>query len=123
MIVLDAVILNPDRHFGNFGFIVDNDTFDILRFAPVFDHNMAMLARAMPEDMEKIDSPYILGLGHKIGPDYIPVARHFADSIIREVLKKLRDEPLRLHETYNLPKERTDFLEKQVHHQIEEILK
>ena len=30
MIVLDAVILNPDRHFGNFGFLVDNDTFSEL---------------------------------------------------------------------------------------------
>ncbi len=44
MIVLDAVILNPDRHLGNFGFIVDNETFKVKRFAPVFDHNMALAA-------------------------------------------------------------------------------
>ena len=122
MVVLDAVILNPDRHFGNFGFIVDNDTFEVKRFAPVFDHNMSMLARAMACDLEKIDSDYILELGHKIGPDFIPVARAFADDDIRETLRRLREEPLRLHPKYNLEKERTDFIEKQVHHQIDGIL-
>lgn len=26
MIVLDAIICNTDRHFGNFGFLIDNET-------------------------------------------------------------------------------------------------
>ncbi len=122
MIVLDAVIMNPDRHFGNFGFIVDNDTFEVLDFAPVFDHNMSMLARAMACDMEEIDSPYILELGHKLGPDFIPPARAFADDETRRILRELREQPLRLHPSYNPEKERTDFLEKQVWHQIDGIL-
>lgn len=122
MIVLDAVIMNPDRHFGNFGFIVNNDTFEVLDFAPVFDHNMSMLARAMACDMEEIDSEYILELGHKIGPNFIPPARAFADDGTRSILRELRDQPLRLHPQYNLEKERTDFLEKQVWHQIDMIL-
>lgn len=122
MIILDAVIFNPDRHFGNFGFIVDNDTFQILRFAPVFDHNMAMLARAMKDDLVK-DSPYIAEMGHKIGGDFIPEARALLDAKTRERLENLREEPLRLHEKYNLPKERTDFLEQAVQGQIAGILK
>lgn len=121
MIVLDAVILNPDRHFGNFGFLVDNDTFEILDFAPVFDHNMAMLARAMQMDLE-LDSPYIMELGHKSGPDFIPAARRMLTETSRKALLELAEEPLKLHVQYNLPKERTDFLEKQVHHQIQQIL-
>ncbi len=112
MIVLDAVIMNPDRHFGNFGFIVDNETFKPLGFAPVFDHNMSMLARAMASDMQEIDSPYIQEMGHKIGNDFIPPAVYFATDRVKEILWKLKDEPLKLHEKYNLEPERTDFLEK-----------
>ena len=39
MCVLDAVILNPDRHYGNFGVLFDNDTMQVLGMAPVFDNN------------------------------------------------------------------------------------
>lgn len=121
MIVLDGVIMNPDRHLGNFGFMVDNDTFEIKGFAPVFDHNMAMLARAMREDLE-IDSPYIQEMGHKINGFFVPVSRAMLRDETRKKLHELKDVRLRLHEKYNLPKERTDFLEKQVRHQIEGIL-
>lgn len=37
MIVFDALIANKDRHYGNFGFLVDNATNEILRPAPLFD--------------------------------------------------------------------------------------
>ena len=36
MCVLDAITLNPDRHYGNFGFLFDNRTMEILGMAPVF---------------------------------------------------------------------------------------
>ena len=121
MIVLDAVILNPDRHFGNFGFMVDNDTFEVLRFAPVFDHNMAMLARAMKEDLVT-DSPYIKEMGHRIGPDFVPAARLLLTDREKERLRSIQNDPLRLHGAYNLPRERTDFLEETVHLQIRRIL-
>ncbi len=121
MIVLDAVIFNPDRHFGNFGFIVDNDTNKVLRFAPVFDHNMAMLSRAMKEDLVP-DSPYIAQMGHRINGDFIPVARAIATDSMKSKLKELKDVELKLHEKYNLPKERTDFLEEAVRGQIRGIL-
>lgn len=37
MIIFDALIANKDRHYGNFGFLIDNDTNEILRPAPIFD--------------------------------------------------------------------------------------
>ncbi len=121
MIVLDAVIFNPDRHFGNFGFIIDNDTNKVLRFAPVFDHNMAMLSRAMKEDLVP-DSPYIAQMGHKINGDFIPVAKAIATDRMKTKLQELKDVELKLHDKYNLPKERTDFLEGAVRSQIRGIL-
>ena len=39
MCVLDALILNPDRHYGNFGVLFDTETVQILCMAPVFDND------------------------------------------------------------------------------------
>jgi len=46
MILLDAVICNTDRHFGNFGFLVDNRTNKIAAPAPLFDHGNSLFSLA-----------------------------------------------------------------------------
>ena len=43
MFVLDALILNTDRHLGNFGFLFDNQTMKVKTAAPMFDHNRSLL--------------------------------------------------------------------------------
>lgn len=43
LMLFDALICNTDRHLGNFGMIVDNDTGEILRPAPIFDNGYSML--------------------------------------------------------------------------------
>lgn len=47
MLLLDAIILNNDRHSGNYGFIFDNDsdTFNIVAVAPIFDNDMSLGAK------------------------------------------------------------------------------
>ena len=121
MIILDAVILNTDRHLGNFGFIVDNDTFRIKRFAPVFDHNMALLARAMDNSLEA-DADYYRSLGHKIGSDFITAARALLYPRIRGILRSLCYFTFTAHEKYNLPQKRLSFLENIVRQQASSIL-
>lgn len=54
MVVLDALIINDDRHLGNHGVLIDNDTQEIVRMAPVFDHNQALLPYAEEEEFENI---------------------------------------------------------------------
>ena len=34
---------NTDRHLGNFGALIDNDTISVIRMAPVFDNNRSLL--------------------------------------------------------------------------------
>lgn len=50
MFVIDALILNEDRHKNNFGFIVDNRTQKIVKMAPLFDHNLSLLTYAVERD-------------------------------------------------------------------------
>ena len=121
MIVLDAVILNPDRHFGNFGFIVDNNTFQIKCFAPVFDHNMALAARAMDISLEE-DIEDVKSCGHKIGADFVQAAKFMLTHRNKGILRQLLDFEFSPHQYYNLPPKRLAFLNSIVHNQVRSIL-
>lgn len=46
MIAADKIIGNDDRHLGNFGFIRDANTAEILGFAPLFDSGSAYWGKA-----------------------------------------------------------------------------
>ena len=88
MIVMDAVMANVDRHAGNYGFLVDNDSGEVVRMAPLFDHNMACLPMMMKhDDFEE----YVNMLGSKIGGDFIATARTVMTPAIRAKLVALSD--------------------------------
>ena len=118
MIVLDAVILNPDRHLGNFGFIVDNETFRVKRFAPVFDHNMALAARAMDSG----DVAYAKSLGHKLGADFVGAAKAMLTPRTKNILHQLQGFEFTRHKSYNLPSKRLRLLNSLVREQVKAIL-
>ena len=91
MIVADAVCINQDRHFGNFGFLVNNETFERFAMAPVFDYNLAMFPYAdwyegFP-DMDK----WIRERGPQIGTDYYETAEALMTPAIRSDLINLKD--------------------------------
>ena len=56
MLIVDAVILNEDRHKNNFGFLIDNDTLEIVGAAPLFDHNISLLPYGEEENFADIDN-------------------------------------------------------------------
>jgi len=43
----DAVVFNTDRHLGNFGFLVDNDTNELAGVAPIFDNGYSLFSQAV----------------------------------------------------------------------------
>lgn len=45
MCLLDSIILNIDRHDGNFGYLVNNDKHTIITMAPIFDNNLSLLCK------------------------------------------------------------------------------
>ena len=121
MIVLDSIIMNTDRHLGNFGFIVDNTTFRVKRFAPVFDHNMTLLARSANDNLEATLAS-VRDMGHKMGADFIAAGKAMLTSKTRQLLYKLRDIHIKPHSLYNLQSTRINFLDKAIHEQIGQIL-
>lgn len=49
MVWLDAICFNMDRHTQNYGVLRDVETGEILSLAPLFDHNIALIARGYPK--------------------------------------------------------------------------
>lgn len=88
MVVMDAVCANVDRHAGNYGFMVDNRTGDVLGMAPLFDQNMALLPYLMEHD--DFDE-YFAHQGPKIGGGFVTVARALLTPSIRAKLINLKD--------------------------------
>jgi hypothetical protein len=48
MCYFDGLIFNMDRHENNFGILRDADTGEILSLAPLYDHNISLIARGYP---------------------------------------------------------------------------
>lgn len=45
--LFDALIFNTDRHMGNFGYLVDNDSNEIIGTAPIFDNGYGLFSQAV----------------------------------------------------------------------------
>ena len=116
MLVLDAIIMNTDRHFGNFGFIVDNNTNKIVAPAPLFDHGNALLNFAGRDDLEseKALNEYANTLVPCVYDDFIGTAKKVLTNKHREGLRKLLEFKFKKNSRYNLPDKRLKMLEKMI---------
>ena len=116
MLVLDAIIMNTDRHFGNFGFIVDNKTNNIVAPAPLFDHGNALLNFAGRDDWEseKALNEYANTLVPCVYDDFIGTAKRVLTNKHREGLRKLLEFKYKKNSRYNLPDKRLKMLEKMI---------
>ncbi len=121
MFVFDAVVFNEDRHKGNFGIIVDNDTQRIEDMAPLFDHNIALLCYAEEEDFNNLEK-YLSEKGPRIGDDFVDTAAAIMTPKMRNKLIKLKGFEFKKHSKYNLPDWRLEALNKAVNKQIDLIL-
>jgi len=121
MCILDAVILNTDRHYGNFGVLFDTDTLEIHHMAPVFDHNRSLL----PElDNDQLSQPawYLKRCRPRLGRDFLLNARGLLTDSIRNDLKRLEDFQFQQHPTIRAEQERLDALSSIIREQIRLIL-
>ena len=116
MILLDALTINTDRHFGNFGFLRDNKTGKIVDFAPIFDNGESLLSKAMPSlfgDVKEFEN-YINSENINIsyyGISYDKLISAFCDKKHIDKLRKLLNFKFKRHEKYNLEDSRLNLLE------------
>lgn len=121
MCVFDAVLLNPDRHMGNFGVLFDNNTFAIQGMAPVFDNNRSLFPE-LDEDQLSDPAWYISKCRPRIGKDFIVTARGLLTDAIRQDLKNLAGFQFAPHADIDIPSTRLKLLGDIVNQQIARIL-
>ena len=124
MFLLDAVILNTDRHYGNFGFLVDSRSNRIVAPAPLFDHGNSLLNFA-PKDAltdKKAMMRYAAAQRPCVYDDFIIEAKPRLTHDQRNNLRKLLEFHFQKHSRYNLPKERLALVEAVVREQTRKLL-
>lgn len=121
MCVLDAVILNPDRHYGNFGVLFDNDTMQVLGMAPVFDNNRALLP-GLDDDQLREPAWHIRRCQSKLGRDFLTNARGLLTDEIRADLEGLREFQFSQHPGISASQPRLDALSAIVRERVRLIL-
>lgn len=124
MLVLDALIFNTDRHFGNFGFLVDNKTNCIAAPAPLFDHGNSLFNYAGSDDLSSTESlkAYADTLFPCVYDDYVGTAKHVLTTKHKEGLRHLITFHFKKHPRYNLSNERLRLIEKVISQRAKELL-
>lgn len=122
MLVLDAVIFNVDRHLGNIGVLVNNQTQELLRIAPNFDFNLAMLPYVTQEEFDDIGQK-LLDYAPKIGNDFTRIAQKMLTSKIRKELIDLQGFQFSFQGNKDFAPWRVNKMEQLVAQQITAILK
>lgn len=116
MLVLDSLISNTDRHFGNFGFLVDNKTNRIVAPAHLFDHGNSLFNYAGSDDLSSAEAlkSYADTLFPCVYDDYVGTAKQVLTTKHKEGLRQLLTFHFKKHPRYNLPNERLKLIEKVV---------
>jgi len=121
MIIFDVIIVNTDRHFGNFGLLVDNQTNKIIKPAPIFDNGLSLFYGAMEDDLFEVDE-YASNQSMKNAGDFMT----FANSILRnrdkKSIRKLIKFKFERHPSYNLSAKRLRVIEGFIQRRVGELL-
>ena len=110
MLVFDAIILNEDRHFGNFGVLIDSHTNEIIAPAPIFDNGLSLLCYAMDDDFKNINE-YIKTRQPASYQDFISYVKPLMNNRQREKVRKLLDFHFQSSFKYKLNRKRLKQLE------------
>ena len=124
MFIFDALIFNTDRHYGNFGFLIDSHTNEIIAPAPLFDHGNSLFHFAGVDALKSKKSflKYAETQMPCVYDDYVAEAKRALTHEWRSAIRRLLDFKLPRHSRYNLSKERLSLIEYAVSQRAAELL-
>lgn len=116
MLVFDAVVCNTDRHFGNFGLLINSKKNQVSEPAPLFDHGNSLFNYAGKEFMkdEAALDAYIKTLQPCVYDDFIGTAASYMNDENREQLRHLLTFKFKRHSRYNLSGHELSLMEGQI---------
>lgn len=124
MFIFDALIFNTDRHYGNFGFLIDSHTNKIIAPAPLFDHGNSLFHFAGLDALKSKKSflKYAEAQMPCVYDDYVAEAKKVLTHEWRSAIRRLLDFKFPRHSRYNLSKERLNLIECAVSQRAAELL-
>ena len=125
MLVFDAVIINEDRHFGNFGLLRSNHTGEIIAPAPIFDNGLSLLAYAIPSDFQGNIREYVASRTNPYGREnqFMDLAKRVMGPKQKKELRKLINFEFPEAQSVDLPSWRLRALEDIIQERVQELLK
>ena len=124
MVVFDALTYNTDRHYGNFGLLVDSKTNKIIAPAPLFDHGNSLFNLAGEENWADAKNlkEYARTLLPSVYEDYVDEAKKVIDSKLKGKLRKMLTYNLSKSGVYNYSLDRLRLISKMIQERAQEIL-
>ena len=122
MLIFDSLIYNTDRHFGNFGLLVDNKTNLPIAFAPIFDNGLSLFNYAMDDDLRDLGNYAKTRRPAFEGVTYEAIVNEFVTDRQRAQLRKMINFTFKKHPKYNLPANRLKRIEEHLQKRIQELL-
>ena len=124
MLVFDALICNTDRHFGNFGLLVDSHTNKILRPAPLFDHGNSLFNYAGQENWRSEDllDEYAATLLPSVYDDFFKTAESVLTAELTKKLRSALEFKFVDEGKYRYPTKTVRLIEKQIRKRASRIL-
>lgn len=127
MLLIDSIVLNFDRHQGNYGFLFNNNNYRIMGMAPIFDLDCSFGFDVSLQNSESIEDAYQKALYKQPRTEtgtYIQQAKWALTNELRTKLSliypfKFKRIP---QKSRDLEDERIQFMEYIVNRQIQQIL-
>ena len=121
MLIFDALIYNEDRHFGNFGLMVDNRTNQPCGFVPVFDNGLSLFNYAMMDDLADVDAYAKTRLSAYNVP-FENVVREFITPRQKEQLRRMLNFSFTHDKNYRLPAARMRIIERHLQKRASQLM-
>jgi hypothetical protein len=121
MLIFDAVICNEDRHFRNFGILLDSKSNRILKPAPLFDHGLSLFYQAMQDDFQNL-AAYAATIPMCSGDDFLIFAREIITPTQKKKLRKLINFKFQNRSSYRLPAWRLQAIERFIQSRVKALL-
>ena len=118
----DAIIFNTDRHMGNFGYLIDNDTNEIVGAAPIFDNGYGLFSLALYRPGQRYDEyddlrKFVKHVSPALYEKWLDFPKELTSEMINRI-SQLKGFRFKRHKYYNLPADRLsrieDFLQNRV---------
>jgi hypothetical protein len=121
-LVFDSLILNEDRHLGNFGVLRDNRSGEIIGNAPIFDNGISLFNYSSIRELRKLDT-HRQAYANYFKQPFDLQASEFGGDLQKEQLSRLSDFKFKRHNRYNWDIERMEIIQGYTRHRAGELIK